>query len=78
MKGEKEEKTCGNENCGACGPEGQSKCPGVPILIILFGFLFLLNANGLIEEEVLKMTWPVIIILIGLLQLTKKICPFKS
>ena len=69
-----EEKTCGNGECGSCDI---SKCGckiATPILVILFGLVFLLNTTGIISDYALSMAWPIIIILIGVAKLIKKMC----
>ena len=69
-----EEKTCGNGECGSCDM-GKCGCKmATPILVILFGLVFLLNATGVISAYVLSMVWSIIIILIGVAKLAKKMC----
>ncbi len=52
-------------------------CPhhkAVPILIILFGLLFLLGSWNIVSASMVTMGWPIIIILIGLTKLMKAKC----
>lgn len=59
-------KTC--ENC---------KCPHhkmFPVLIVLFGLLFLLQNYGVFSASFVNVAWPVLVILAGLNKLSKGMC----
>lgn len=45
-----------------------------PILVILFGILFLLNALGIVSAETTAITWPLIVIFAGLTKLKAGHC----
>ena len=52
-------------------------CPhhkALPVLIILFGLLFLLGKMNIIGQSMVSMWWPVLVIAGGLVKLTKKMC----
>lgn len=53
------------------------KCPHhkvVPVLIVLLGLVFLLQAMGTISSDFASLAWPVVIILIGLQKLFGGMC----
>jgi hypothetical protein len=56
---------------------GMCKCPHhkvIPVLIVLFGLTFLLGALGVISGNTVSIIWPSLIILGGLMKLTKGMC----
>lgn len=56
---------------------GHCKCPHhhmKAIWMILFGGLFLLGALGMVSSDVVKMGWPIIVILAGITKITKGMC----
>ncbi|MDO8466619.1 MAG: hypothetical protein Q7S83_00570 [bacterium] len=44
------------------------------IWMILFGMLFLLGALGVVSSEMVKIGWPIIVILAGVTKMTKGMC----
>jgi len=53
------------------------KCPhhkAMPILVILFGLTFLLGAWGTLSQETVNFVWPVLVILAGVVKMTKGMC----
>ncbi len=46
----------------------------LPILIIFFGILFLLNALGIVSDGSTALTWPIIVIFGGLAKLRAGHC----
>lgn len=56
---------------------GMCKCPHhkvVPAMIILIGLLFLLNALGSLSAATLAWTWPIALIVIGVMKMTRGMC----
>ena len=45
-----------------------------PVLVVLFGLLFLLGYFGVIGEQVVMVGWPILVILGGLTKLTQGVC----
>lgn len=63
-------------NNGSMG-SGMCKCPHhktTPVLIVLFGLLFLLGALDVFTSEFVAVTWPILVILGGLSKLTSGMC----
>ncbi len=57
--------------CNQCG------CPhhkAMPVLVILFGLLFLLGNMNVVSHSMVSMWWPVLIIAGGFVKLTKNMC----
>lgn len=60
--------------------EGDTKkcgCPHhkvFPVLIVLFGLLFLLGQMNVVAEKTVSLGWPVLVILAGLFKFTKGMC----
>lgn len=46
----------------------------MPILVILFGLLFLLQALGVIGMQSVAIIWPIIVMLAGIFKLAKRHC----
>jgi uncharacterized membrane protein len=46
----------------------------VPVLIVLLGLLFLLQALGILSAAVTGIIWPILLILIGLKKMLKNNC----
>lgn len=46
----------------------------LPVFVILFGILFLLNAFGVIGEYTTAIIWPILVIAAGLSKLTSRRC----
>lgn len=66
---------CCGGSCGGCG----SGCncmhhKMIPILVVVFGALFLGQYYGMVMPNVVAMVWPVLVILAGLTKLFKGIC----
>lgn len=58
-------------------PAGACRCVHhkvVPILIILFGLVFLLGTLGYLDANIARIAWPTIIILVGLVKLFSGSC----
>jgi hypothetical protein len=56
---------------------GMCSCPHhkvVPLLIVLIGVAFLLQALGVLTAETVSMVWPIGLILIGLMKMSKGMC----
>jgi hypothetical protein len=45
-----------------------------PVLLLILGFDFLLGALGVITNDFVQITWPIIIILISIAMMTGKKC----
>ncbi|MEK7115983.1 MAG: DUF5668 domain-containing protein [Patescibacteria group bacterium] len=45
-----------------------------PVLIVLFGLLFLLQNYGVFSASFVNVAWPVLVILAGLNKLSKGMC----
>jgi len=59
------------------GMHGMCGCPHhkvVPLCITLIGLAFLLQALGTLTPSFVAMAWPVLLIVIGLMKLTKGMC----
>lgn len=60
----------GGSCCGGGGGKGEGcKCPHhkmIPLLIVLFGLLFLLEALGWWGTRFVEVVWPILVILGGL------------
>lgn len=59
------------KTCKSCG------CPhhkALPALVIVFGLLFLLGNMNVVTAGFVQTGWPVLVILGGLVKLTKKMC----
>ena len=63
MDGKMEGKTCG------CGCH-----KGFPILVILFGLVFLLSALNVVTMAFVGIAWPILVIIAGLMKLMKGKC----
>lgn len=53
------------------------KCPHhkiTPLLVVLFGFDFLLNQLGWISDGLLAISWPALIIVAGVIKMTEGKC----
>jgi len=66
---------CANGCGGMCG----SRCncmhhKMVPILVVVFGFLFLGQYYGWFMADTVAMVWPVLVILAGLTKMFKGMC----
>lgn len=58
-------------------PAGACRCVHhkvVPILIILFGLSFLLGTLGYLDASFVRLAWPTLIILVGLVKLFSGSC----
>ena len=64
-------KNGGGMTCGSCGCMHHKF---VPILIILFGLTFLLEAYGMLGAATVGIVWPILVILTGILKLTSGKC----
>lgn len=56
---------------------GMCKCPHhkmIPLFIILFGVDFLLGTLGVLNMYTVNIIWPILIILGGLMKMTKGMC----
>ncbi|MBI3459292.1 hypothetical protein HY061_03470 [Candidatus Azambacteria bacterium] len=61
-----EEKTCGGmSGCGCVCHKS------IPVLIILFGLVFLLGALDVMTAHSVSIAWPVIIMLVGFMKMCK-------
>ncbi|MDO8655313.1 MAG: hypothetical protein Q7R48_02745 [bacterium] len=45
-----------------------------PVLIVLFGLLFLLGEMNVVAASTVNLGWPILIILAGLVKLSKGMC----
>ena len=77
----KPETQCTCENCpckgGECGKPGVCQCGHhkiMPVLIILFGLTFFLQALGVLTAGATAIIWPIIIVLAGLAKLKGGMC----
>ncbi len=62
-----------NQNMG--GMKNMCKCPhhkAMPVLVILFGLTFLLEALGVVTSGFAMVVWPVLVIIAGLMKWTEK------
>lgn len=62
-----------------CGGEGQKTCncphhKMIPLGIVLIGLVFLLGALGVLAMSTVNITWPIIVILIGLQKMMRGMC----
>jgi hypothetical protein len=60
------------DNMQTMGGKNVCKCPHhkvVPVLIVLLGLAFLLEAWGTLSASAVNIIWPVIVILIGLMKI---------
>ncbi len=51
---------------------GMCKCPHhkvMPILVVIFGLVFLLGAMGTLDMRTVGIVWPIIVIVVGLMKL---------
>ncbi len=65
-----------NNNMGG-GVKNMCKCPhhkAFPILVILFGLIFLLGALDIVTSGFVVLVWPVLVIIAGVMKLTGKSC----
>ena len=46
----------------------------VPVLVVLFGLVFLFKALDIVTAEFVDMAWPVLVIVAGLFKMTSKMC----
>lgn len=46
----------------------------VPILVVLFGLLFLLGAFGTVSARTVEVGWPILVILAGLMKMSERMC----
>ena len=46
----------------------------VPLLVVLFGLAFLLEALGMLNMSFVNVAWPVLVILAGLMKMFKGMC----
>ncbi len=56
---------------------GMCSCPHhkmVPLFIVLIGLIFLLEAMGTVTMAFANMAWPILVILIGLMKMTRGMC----
>lgn len=59
------------------GMDGMCRCPHhkvKPVLVILFGVLFLLGSYGVVSEHTVEIGWPILVILAGLMKLFSGWC----
>ena len=57
--------------------ENQCSCSHhkiVPLAITLIGIVFLLGATGTLSPETVNITWPIIVIIVGLKKMMKGVC----
>ena len=45
-----------------------------PLLIVLIGVTFLLGALGYVSSAMVAVTWPILLILIGVMKMTRGMC----
>lgn len=65
------------ENMQNMGGKNMCGCPhhkAIPVLVILFGLVFLLGNWGILTWSFVGMAWPIIVIVGGLTKLTSKMC----
>lgn len=65
------------ENMQNMGGKNMCKCPHhkvFPILIILFGLLFLLQAMNVLDTVFVMYAWPVLVIIAGVKKLFMNMC----
>jgi hypothetical protein len=56
---------------------GHCKCPHhkiIPLAIVLIGLAFLLQALNVLSAGFVALAWPILVIIIGLMKLTKGMC----
>jgi uncharacterized membrane protein (Fun14 family) len=46
----------------------------IPVAIVLIGLMFLLQALNMVSAGVVAITWPILVIIIGLMKFTKGMC----
>jgi len=66
-----------NSNMGGMDGNGMCRCPHhkvVPLAITLIGLVSLLGATGTVSEQTVSITWPILLIIIGLMKLCKGMC----
>ena len=66
-----------NETKGSCGNCAGCKCPHhkmIPLFIVIFGVLFLLNSQGMVADDTVGVVWPILVILGGLQKLFRGMC----
>ena len=63
-----------NASGKVCNPCGCSHHSVVPVLVVLFGVLFLLGNLGVIASETVSVVWPIIVILCGSMKLMSGKC----
>jgi len=57
------------------GAKNMCKCPHhnvVPVLVVLFGLTFLLQALGVVSWSFVMVAWPVLVIAAGLMKLGER------
>ncbi len=57
--------------------ENKCGCPChkiIPVLVVLFGLLFLLQAVNVVSTEFTAIVWPIIVMAVGLNKLAKGMC----
>lgn len=64
-------KKCEGGGCGKCGCFHHKMGP---LLVVLFGLLFLLGNLNLIAAGTVSITWPILVLIGGLIKLTKGMC----
>ncbi len=46
----------------------------IPLFIVIFGVLFLLNSQGMVADDTVGVVWPILVILGGLQKLFRGMC----
>jgi len=67
---------CGEGGCGCGGGKGCG-CPHhkvMPVLVVLFGLLFLLGAYGVVGDRTVSVGWPLLVIVGGLMKMSGGMC----